>query len=347
VGIVYDPIYKLHDTGDGHPESPDRCDAIMNALTAASFAGQLKRIDPVAATPQQLALCHTPQYVARVRADIAASRPALSTGDTNISARTYDAAVLAAGGVCAAVDAVATDDVQSAFCVVRPPGHHASEARGMGFCVFNNVAIAARHAQRAHKLTRVLIVDWDVHHGNGTQDIFYEDPSVFYFSTHMSPHYPGTGAENQTGTGKGLGTTMNRQFARGDGGRQVLKAYRDDLVPAMERFKPEFVLVSAGFDSRKDDPLGGMTLTDDDYAQMTAVLLQIASRHAKGRLVSTLEGGYALEGLAKAAVAHVGALALGNLELRSHNDEAATTCAAPCRGVIGSGGPLSPRWGLG
>jgi len=204
---------------------------------------------------------------------------------------------------------VVAGQVTAAFCALRPPGHHARPAQGMGFCVFNNAAVAARYAQQRHRLKRVLIVDWDVHHGNGTQDIFYRDGSVFYFSTHQSPLYPGTGHPNETGAGEGAGTTLNCPFPFGAGRKEIVGAFEDRLVPAADRFKPELVIVSAGFDGRINDPLGGFTLTDADFAELTKILTGIAARHAGGRLISTLEGGYNLDGLGKAAAAHVQALA--------------------------------------
>ena len=210
----------------------------------------------------------------------------------------------ACGAVCLAVDEVIAGRSASAFCAVRPPGHHATPDRGMGFCIFNNVAVAVRHAQERHKIGKVLIVDWDVHHGNGTQDIFYDDPSVFFFSTHQSPWYPGTGARQETGTGKGLGSTLNRPFPAGTDRKRLLPAYAEELRKAADNFRPDLVLVSAGFDSRLDDPLGQFRLTDDDFAVLTDIVTRIAGQHAQGRLVSVLEGGYNIDGLAKAATVH-------------------------------------------
>ena len=204
-----------------------------------------------------------------------------------------------------AVDAVVSGRARNAFCAVRPPGHHASQARGMGFCVFNNIAIGARHAARAHGVERILIADWDVHHGNGTQEVFWSDGSVLFFDTHQHPWYPGTGSPDETGEGKGRGRIVNRPFPAGAGRDEILGAFRTGLVPAAERFKPELVMISAGFDSRAGDPLGKFTLTDADFAELTAVVVEIARQHARGRVVSVLEGGYSRDGLARAVAAHL------------------------------------------
>jgi len=308
-GIVLSPRYRDHDTGAGHPERPDRALAIETRLAADGLLESLVRIEPRAATEADLLRCHEAAYLATARADVAAGAERLSTGDTAISPRSLDTALLAAGGVLAAVDAVVAGHVTNAFAVVRPPGHHATPARGMGFCLFNNVAIAARHAQQAHGLGRVLIADWDVHHGNGTQDIFYEDDSVYFFDTHQHPLYPGSGPATDTGRGRGLGFTRNCPFPAGAGRAEIVGAFTDLLVPAADAFRPDLVLVSAGFDSRIGDPLGDFRLTDDDFAELTAIVRGIAERHCAGRLVATLEGGYALDGLARAAAAHVRALA--------------------------------------
>jgi len=308
-GLVCSPDYKKHLTGAGHPESPRRLDAVMEALALERLGIELSRIEPRRATREEILYCHTAAYHDLVKREIESGASGLSTGDTTVGRQSYEVALLAVGGVLAAVDAVVAGRVRGAFCAVRPPGHHARPAQGMGFCIFNNVAIAARYAQKKHQIGKVLIVDWDVHHGNGTQDVFYEDGSVFYFSTHQWPLYPGTGRNEETGRGAGAGTTLNCPFPMGAGRQEILGAFQEQLLPAADRFKPELVLVSAGFDGRVDDLLGGLRLTDKDFADLTAIVKDIAQRHARRRLVSVLEGGYRLDGLAKATAAHVRALA--------------------------------------
>ncbi len=257
---------------------------------------------------EDLLLVHTAAYLDLAEREIRAGAEQLSTGDTGVGAHSWDAAMAAAGCALAATEAVMRDEAKTAFCLVRPPGHHAGAARGMGFCILNNVALAARHAQKRLGLSRVAIVDWDVHHGNGTQDIFYADGSVFFFSTHQSPWYPGTGAASETGAGEGKGTTLNCPLPAGSGRAEIFECFERRLVPAMEKFRPEIVLISAGFDSRAGDPLGQFLLTDADFADLTRLVREIADRTAQGRVVSVLEGGYSLAGLASAATAHVAAL---------------------------------------
>jgi acetoin utilization deacetylase AcuC-like enzyme len=307
-GLVWDARFREHRTGPFHPERAERIDAVRRGLEAAGLFDRCRRIDPRPAAEADLLRCHTAAYLAQVRRDVASGQDQLSTGDTTIGPASERVARLAAGGLLAAADALMAGEVRNAFAVLRPPGHHASSERGMGFCLYNNVAIAARYLQAVHGLERVLIVDWDVHHGNGTQEIFWRDPSVLFLSTHQSPLYPGTGAASERGEGPGQGFTLNCPLPAGSGGPQVLAAWREVLLPAAEAFAPQAVLVSAGFDSRHGDPLADFRLEDDDFAALTRLVLGIAERHAAGRLLSTLEGGYALEGLARAAAAHVGAL---------------------------------------
>jgi acetoin utilization deacetylase AcuC-like enzyme len=306
--LIADAHCQQHDTGHGHPECPARFVAVMDELKRAGLLEKLLRLAPRAVTGADLELAHEVDYLRRAEHDILSGASQLSTGDTSICEASWDAARLATGCALAAVDAVMEGKAANAFCAVRPPGHHATADRGMGFCVLNNVAIAARHVQRRHGIGRVLIVDWDVHHGNGTQDIFYEDGSVFFFSTHQSPWYPGTGRASETGSGAGKGTTLNCPFPAGSGRTEIFPAFEQKLVHAMEQFRPEFVLISAGFDSRVGDPLGDFHLTDRDFVDLTKIVRGIADKYAKGRVVSLLEGGYNLNGLASAVVAHVGAL---------------------------------------
>jgi acetoin utilization deacetylase AcuC-like enzyme len=310
--LVADSVFREHLAGREHPERPERFDAVMLGLERAGLLDCLARVERRTATEEELLLCHTPDYLRTARRDIQSGSRYLSTGDTDVTPNSWDIASEAAGGVLNAVDAVLHGRARNAFCAVRPPGHHATASRGMGFCIFNNVAIAARYAQRKHSVARVLIVDWDVHHGNGTQDIFYSDPSVFFFSTHQWPLYPGTGRADETGEGAAVGTTMNFPLPAGSGRKEILGAVQNSLRPAMERFQPELVLISAGFDSRIGDLLGRFTLTDEDFIDLTRAVLEMADRHAAGRVVSMLEGGYSLDGLASSAAAHVGALMQGS-----------------------------------
>jgi acetoin utilization deacetylase AcuC-like enzyme len=271
-------------------------------------AHPLAEVAPRSASEDELALCHSLDYIRTARRDVERGLSALSTGDTDICPRSFDAAVRAAGLCLNAVDLVMSRDARNAFCIVRPPGHHATPNRGMGFCLFNNIAIAARYAQRRYGVERAAIVDWDVHHGNGTQDIFYRDPSVFFFSTHQSPWYPGTGAADETGEGPGEGTTLNCPFPAGAGRDRILGAFRDRWAPRMREFRPDLILISAGFDSRLGDPLGHFLLTDADFADLTTLVMETADKYCESRIVSVLEGGYDLDGLARAVSAHSNAL---------------------------------------
>ena len=308
---LWDSIYLEHDTGAGHPERPERLQAIDDHLREADWYPSLLQLEPREAEMAEVERVHDPGYVATVRREAEAGFGQLSTGDTAISEMSYRVALNAVGGVLEAVDAVMQGRARNAFVAVRPPGHHATEDRGMGFCIFNSVAVAARHAQAVHGVERVLIADWDVHHGNGTQEIFYRDPTVFYMSTHQWPFYPGTGGIDETGDGPGSGTTLNRPFRAGAGDVEIVHAYRDDLLPAAREFRPGLVLISAGFDSRIDDLLGGFQVTDEGFHELTRIMMEVARIAGNGRLVSVLEGGYALPGLAAGVRAHMDALETG------------------------------------
>jgi acetoin utilization deacetylase AcuC-like enzyme len=303
--LLLDPLYKKHKTGAGHPERADRYDAVTVALEQAELIDRMPRIKPRLATDDELALVHSRKYIETARREIPTGVEELSTGDTNVCPDSLEVALKAVGGVLNAVDKVFAKECSNAFCAVRPPGHHATPTRGMGFCVFNNVAVAARYAQQKYCAERILIADWDVHHGNGTQDAFYNDGSVLFFSTHQAPWYPGTGAASERGEGKGEGRILNRPFPADSGRAEIFTAFHDDLQKAAEAFHPDFVLISAGFDSRAGDPLGRFRLTDNDFRDMTHVMLSIAEKYAGGRLVSMLEGGYSLSGLGAGVKAHV------------------------------------------
>ncbi len=303
--LFADPVCAAHEPPVGHPDQAARLAAVLDALAPLITTERLCPMAPSPARDADLELVHDPAYVALARAEAASGADLLSTGDTPLSRRSIDAATAAAGCGLSAVDAVLTGRCRSAFCAVRPPGHHASARTGMGFGIFNTIAIAARHAQRRHGVERILIVDWDVHHGNGTQATFWADGGVLFFDTHQHPWYPGTGDASETGEGRGEGLIVNRPLPAGTAGETVLALYDETLRRAADRFRPQLVLVSAGFDSRIDDPLGRFRLTDADFDRMTERILDIADRHAGGRCVSILEGGYNLPGLASAARAHV------------------------------------------
>jgi len=309
-GLLLDSFYARHDPGHIHPESPGRIEAIAARLEAE---GIIKNCEPVQrrdATDDEILLVHTAPYLKTVLREIDGTAAGmLSTGDTSFGPESLAVARAAAGGVLAAVDAVVEGRLANAFCPVRPPGHHATPDRGMGFCIFNSIAIATRYAQRIHGIERVAIIDWDVHHGNGTQDIFYEDGSVHFFSTHQHPWYPGTGAQSETGSGGGRNTTLNVPLPAGTGMKEIEAAFRGNFAGRMKLFQPDLVLISAGFDSRLGDPLGDFRLSDEDFARLTRFLRELAGEFAGSRLVSVLEGGYNLEGLASAVTTHVKALA--------------------------------------
>jgi acetoin utilization deacetylase AcuC-like enzyme len=304
-GFVYHPDYLKHDMGPAHPESPERLRAIVSRIQETGTLSRLTRIDPFVASDDWISQVHSRSYVEELK------RRAPTTGrvsldpDTFVSPGSIPAAYLAAGGALAGVDAIVSGSVDHVFCAVRPPGHHAEHDHAMGFCLFNNVAIAARYAQQRYKLTRVLIVDWDVHHGNGTQHSFYRDASVLFFSTHQYPHYPGTGRASEVGEGGGKGSTINVPMAAGQGDDAYREVFETMLRPAADAFQPEFIIISAGFDAHRDDPLASMTLTEDGYADLTRMVLDMAKRHSQGRVLSCLEGGYHLPALAASVDRHL------------------------------------------
>ncbi|OBK59708.1 acetoin utilization protein [Mycobacterium colombiense] len=305
--LLHHSAFAAHRTAPGHPERPDRYRAVEAALSRPQFDALVRE----EAEPADLAATryvHSNRYVdalEAVRPD--AGYVYLDAGDTMMEPSTWEAALRGVGATLQAVDRVLAGDAQNAFVACRPPGHHAETERAMGFCLFNNISIGARHAQRKHGLTRVAIVDFDVHHGNGTQQIFYSDPSVLYASTHQMPLFPGTGAVRETG----VGNIFNSPLAAGDGGAELRAAFQDRIVPALQAFSPEMIIVSAGFDAHERDPLGSLTMTAADFAWVTRELMTTAEKLCDGRLVAVLEGGYDLQGLTDSVTAHVGELLKG------------------------------------
>lgn len=309
VGLLYHPEYLKHDTGPGHPERPERLESMIKHLLGTPLWKNLQHLQPEPALLSWIQGVHPEEYVGMIKRRCAAGEQVLDGGDTHVCPVSYDVALLAAGGVLLGVDEVISGRVQSAFCAGRPPGHHAETSTVMGFCLFNNVAIGARYAQKKHGVGRVAIVDWDVHHGNGTQEIFYEDDSVLYISLHQFPLWPGTGAASERGKGKGGGFTLNCPMQPGSGEKEYLEAFETEILPALDTFGPELLMISAGFDAHRDDPLANINLSEESFSTMTKLLRELAERHCDGRIVSVLEGGYNLPALAKSVEMHLSALA--------------------------------------
>ena len=300
------PIYLEHITPPGHPERPDRLRAIAQVLEHERFS-DLERVEADAADPELVLLAHPREFLDRVSAGIPESGIARIDADTSASPKSWEAALTAIGAANAAVDDVFAGRADNVFVAARPPGHHAERNQAMGFCLFNNAAIAARHAQKAHGAERVAIVDWDVHHGNGTQDIFWDDPSVLYCSTHQMPLYPGTGAKDEIGAGN----IVNAPLSPGDGSETFKDAFRSRVLTALDEFRPDLIIISAGFDAHHRDPLAEINLTEDDFDWATGELMDRAGQWSSNRLVSLLEGGYDLQGLAYSVALHVHRLMKG------------------------------------
>jgi acetoin utilization deacetylase AcuC-like enzyme len=311
-GLVTHPDYLRHDAGRGHPESPERLKAIEAHLHTTGLMDQVTAV--AVAHPDEITLApwidavHAPGYREALHRAVPTQGTRYLDADTGLSPGSWPAALTAAGGMLSAVDAVMSGRVTNAFCAVRPPGHHAESGRGMGFCLFNNVAIAARYLQRHHHIGKVAIVDWDVHHGNGTQEIFYDDPTVLYVSMHQHPLYPGTGAESETGKGAGKGFTLNCPMPAGRDDDDYAAVFVKTVIPALKAFGPDFILISAGFDAHRDDPLAGMHVTEAGFGEFTRLVRQVADQSAHGRIVSCLEGGYNLPALARSVQSHLTAL---------------------------------------
>lgn len=296
VGIILDKLYFDHDNGMGHPESQDRLVAILDMLNQTGLRDEVINLNPRDATKEEICLVHEERYYDLIQSTKGKIRVYLDP-DTSTCPVSFEAAVRASGGMLSAIDGVINKEIDSAFAIVRPPGHHAERNRAMGFCIFNSVAVGASYVLNAHSLNRVLIVDWDLHHGNGTQNMFYDSTDVLYFSTHQFPYYPGTGSVKEIGVGNGTGFTVNVPLDVGMGDVEYMKIFFEILNPIMEQFRPEIILVSAGFDTFYDDPLGGMSVTPEGFAQMTRFLKEAAEKYCGGKIVFILEGGYNLDGL--------------------------------------------------
>ncbi len=301
VAIVKDSIYLQHITDNYHPENPKRLEYVYAMLETLDQKG-LTYISPRVATHDDIALNHDPSYINSIE-QTSGKGPLHLDGDTVASPKTYEAALMATGGVLELADAVQSSRVQNGFALVRPPGHHAERSKAMGFCIFNNIAITARYLEQKYNLKNILIVDFDLHHGNGTQHSFYNDKSVLYFSTHQYPYYPGTGWYEEIGEGAGRGYTINIPMSYGMGDEDYLYVFKDVLVPVTEAYLPDFILVSAGFDAYYNDPLGGMEVSEAGFAAMSRMLVDLAEKHCGGKILFVLEGGYDLKGLASSVQA--------------------------------------------
>ena len=301
--LFFHEEYLQHQTGLFHPENPKRLQAILNGIRQAGLWDQLKHVTPSAAAEQDILLCHPQRHLDFIR-ECSARGSVQIDPDTHVSEHSFDAAMIAAGAGVQAVDLIMKGECRNAFAVARPPGHHATEDQAMGFCLFNNIAIAARHAVRRYGLKRVLIMDWDVHHGNGTQDIFYDDASVVYVSLHKKHHYPGTGWEEETGSGSATGTTLNVPLP-GVPGPDLYEKHFLQALEKVEGFEPEFVFISCGFDAHENDPLGNLGLKNETYGRLTQYLMEFAAKFHHQRIFSILEGGYDYSALAASSAAHV------------------------------------------
>ena len=300
-GVIIDERFLNHDPGPFHVESPERLRVIYQRLEEPEFRDRFKKFFPRMAREEELCWNHTPEYVRRI-ASLAGKEAELDP-DTRVSPGTWEAAVLAVGAVFAGIDAIISKHIHNGFALVRPPGHHAEANRAMGFCIFNNIALGAHYAREARSLSRILIIDWDLHHGNGTQWSFYDRDDVLYFSTHQFPYYPGSGSLKEIGRGQGEGFTVNVPLPAGCGDGEYLTIFKEILVPIARAFKPELILVSAGFDPYYADPLGGMMVTPVGFAYLTRILIELADEVCQGRLLLCLEGGYNLAGLRDSTMA--------------------------------------------
>lgn len=307
--LAYSPVFLEHDTATGHPEEPARLTTALALLEQQDWYGELLQVAPEPAEDEWLSRIHTREYLLRAEQACLEGRPYLDTPDVSISPGSWSAALHAAGAGIQLADAVLAGRARNGFGLLRPPGHHAEADSALGFCLLNNVAILARHLQAHHDLERILILDWDVHHGNGTQHSFEADPTVMYASLHQYPYYPGTGAASESGIGAGAGTIINCPMPAGAGNAEYEQAFHERILPAAAKFKPEFVLISAGFDAHHRDPLASVRLDTPFFGWMTLRMLEFAEEHAGGRLIALLEGGYHLRALAECITLHLHELA--------------------------------------
>lgn len=305
--LLYDESFLKHDTGAGHPENPQRISNTTEYLKTSGLWDKIGVERPSKASFGEINSVHDLEYIEHVMA-LSKMGGGMLDPDTVVSEASSDAALYAAGAAISAIDKIMQGGDETAFCLIRPPGHHALPYRGMGFCLFNNVAVAARYLQSRHNIERVAIIDWDVHHGNGTQDIFYDDPSVLYFSIHRFPFYPGTGTAEEKGCGKGYGFTINLPLAYGTKAKEYIRLFEQTIKGEVKGYAPEFVLVSCGFDAYKGDPIGGLGLDVSDFKELTGIVVQLAKDCCRGRIVSCLEGGYNVRDLPRCIEAHLKAL---------------------------------------
>ncbi|MEE8341323.1 MAG: histone deacetylase [Candidatus Neomarinimicrobiota bacterium] len=306
--LITSEKFKDHITGPGFPESPERLDAILDHLNSTGLSKELDVVEPIRQDKSYCRLIHDDEYISRVRQACELGAPLIDTSDTPISNKSYDTALLSVGGLTEAVDRVFSGKANNAMALLRPPGHHAEKGMAMGFCLFNNTAIAARYAQNNYEVEKVAIIDFDVHHGNGTQHIFDSDPTVMYISLHQFPFYPGTGAADETGAGDAKGTTVNYPLYAGVGDDQYIDIFNNSISDKVLKYNPDLIIVSAGFDAHKDDPIGGMNVTTEGFYTLSNTITLIADEVCNGKIISSLEGGYNLNALAESVTEHIKAL---------------------------------------
>ncbi|MFH0977575.1 MAG: histone deacetylase [Spirochaetota bacterium] len=302
VAYLYDDIYLQHETGYGHPECPERLSAINYKVKMLPFYNDIIKVDKKKADFKYIELIHDRSYIDRVKTEIESGTRFLDSMDTVVSSMSFEAAIYAVGGCLNMCDVIMRGEADCGFCAVRPPGHHAERNHAAGFCIFNNIAISAKYLQKEYKIERVAIVDWDVHHGNGTQHSFESDPTIYFFSLHQYPYYPGSGAASERGEGKGKGFNLNFPMGQGSGEKEYMQAFEKSIIPELEKFKPEIILISAGFDSHEADPLALISLTSDSYYKFTKMLQGVAKKYCSNRMIAFLEGGYDLNALTDSVI---------------------------------------------